>query len=196
MKENTYAYEIGGAIYLNVTNKCTNECVFCIRQAGEGIKGYNLWLEKEPNLEELLLAVGDVRRYREVVFCGYGEPLLRADLVIEAAHALKKQGASVRINTNGQADLVHGYSIASALAGAVDTISISLNAPDAEQYISLCRPHLKEKAYWAMLDFVTNCQIHIPKVILSVVRWPGVDIEKCRAIAHNLGVEFKVREYY
>jgi len=192
---NVFAYELGDAVYLNITNKCTNNCVFCIRQTSKGFGDYNLWLDKEPNLDELLLATGDVRQYREVVFCGYGEPLLRVDLVVEASRALKKQGAYIRIDTNGQADLIHGRNIASELAGLVDAVSISLNASDARQYVSICRPQMGEKAYLAVLEFAARCKIHIPKVILSVVRWPGVDIEKCRKTAHNLGAEFKVRNF-
>ncbi|WP_338091181.1 TatD family nuclease-associated radical SAM protein [Pelotomaculum isophthalicicum] len=195
MSKNVYAYQIGDSIYLNITNKCTNKCVFCIRQAKEGIAGYDLWLDKEPDLNELLLAVGDVSQYREVVFCGYGEPLIRADLVIETSRVLKKLGASVRIDTNGQADLIHGRDIASELAGSVDAVSISLNAPDALQYVSLCQPQMGEEAYGAMLKFAASCKKHIPKVTLSVVRLPGVDIKKCREIAVNLGAEFIIREY-
>ncbi|MCG9967635.1 TatD family nuclease-associated radical SAM protein [Pelotomaculum terephthalicicum JT] len=196
MTENVYAYKIGDSLYLNITNKCTNECVFCIRQTSNKLTEYSLWLDKEPDLNELLSAAGDVSRYREVVFCGYGEPLIKADLVIAASRALKERGAAVRIDTNGQADLIHGRDIALELAGSVDAVSISLNASDAMQYVSICRPQMGEKAYWAMLDFIASCKTHIPKVTLSVVRWPGVDIEKCRAIARNLGVEFKVREYF
>lgn len=195
MSKNVYAYEISDSIYLNITNKCTNKCVFCIRQANRSFTGYNLWLDKEPDLNDLLLAVGDVSQYREVVFCGYGEPLIRSDLVIETSHVLKQRGASVRIDTNGQADLIHGHDIALELAGSVDAVSISLNAPDALQYVSICRPQMGEKAYGAMLKFITSCKKYIPKVTLSVVRWPGVDIEKCRGIANNLGAEFIVREY-
>ncbi|OPX86264.1 MAG: molybdenum cofactor biosynthesis protein A [Pelotomaculum sp. PtaB.Bin104] len=194
MASNVYAYRIGAALYLNITNRCTNDCVFCVRRTEEGVGYYDLWLEKEPSLEELLEAAGDVRRYREVVFCGYGEPLIRVDLVVEAARALKAQGVSVRVNTNGQAGLYHGRNIAAELAGLVDTISISLNASDAAHYAALCRPGQGEEAFPAILEFAAQCTKYIPTVILTVVRWPGVDIARCRQIARDLGVYLRVRE--
>lgn len=193
--ENVFAYELDDALYLNITNQCTNRCVFCIRRNSAGIGGYNLWLEHEPDLDELLAAAGDVRQYREVVFCGYGEPLTRIALVLAASREFKKQGAHIRVNTNGQANLIHGRNIVPALAGLVDAVSISLNAPDARQYVSICQPQKGEAAYLAMLEFAAQCKIHIPQVVLSVVRWPGVDIEKCRAIAKNLQTDFKVRSF-
>ncbi|MDD3652993.1 MAG: TatD family nuclease-associated radical SAM protein [Desulfotomaculaceae bacterium] len=194
MAGNVYAYALGDSLYLNVTNKCTNDCAFCVRKTVEGVGYYDLWLEKEPNLNELLEAAGDVRQYREVVFCGYGEPLIRIDLVIEAARALKSLGVPVRVNTNGQAGLYHGRNIAVELSGLIDTISISLNAADSGHYVSLCRPRQGEEAFPAILEFARQCKKYIPKVILSVVRWPGVDIAGCREIARSLDVELRVRE--
>lgn len=195
-KGNIYAYAIGETIYLNITNRCTNQCVFCVRQIKDAFGDYNLWLDQEPDLKELLAAVGDVCQYREVVFCGYGEPLLRADLVIEASRILKKQGAPyIRIDTNGQADLFYGPGLARALASSVDAISISLNAPNTEQYVDLCKPQAGEKAYPAIFDFIKDCQKYIPKVIVSIVKLPGIDIDKCRSIAYQLGVVFRIREY-
>jgi len=195
MAGKVFAYTIGHSIYLNITNRCTNDCVFCIRRTKEGL-GYDLWLEREPGLDELMKAMGDARQYREVVFCGYGEPLIRANLVIEASRLLKRQGAYIRIDTNGQAGLIHGRDIASELAGLVDAVSISMNAADSGQYVVLCRPQYGEKAYSALLEFAMQCRKYIPRVILSVVRWPGIDIERCREIARNMGADFKVRELW
>jgi len=193
MAGKVFAYTIGYSIYLNITNRCTNDCVFCIRRTKEGL-GYDLWLEREPSLDDLMKAVGNVRQYREVVFCGYGEPLIRDALVIEASRVLKRKGASIRIDTNGQAGLIHGRDVASELAGLVDAVSISLNAADPGQYVALCRPQHGEKAYSALLDFALQCKKYIPRVVLSVVRWPGVDIEGCRKIARSMRADFKIRE--
>lgn len=193
MEEQTIAYTLGEAIYLNVTNRCTNDCLFCIRRTKEGLGTYDLWLKKEPELNELLEAAGDIRRCREVVFCGYGEPLVRGDLVIKAAEAMKKQGAVIRINTNGQADLIHGRSIAPELAGLVDVISISLNTADPRQYMEICQPLYGEPAYDALLKFTGECKKYIPKVILTAVTWPGVDMDQCREVARKLNVDFRMR---
>jgi len=187
-------YEIGDRLYINVTNRCCNNCVFCIRRTEKGV-GYNLWLEKEPAAEEIIKSAGDAGRYSEVVFCGYGEPLMRLDVVKEVAAELKSRGAVLRVNTNGQASLQLGKNVPVELRGLVDTVNISLNADTPEKYVELCRPALGAKAYPALLDFARECKLHIPRVVFSVVQWPGVDIEKCREIAHSMGVEFRLRKY-
>lgn len=187
-------YRIADRLYLNITNRCTNRCVFCIRDTKEGV-GYHLWLQREPSAAQVIEAAGDIRGYSEIVFCGYGEPLLRYDLVREVAKELKSRGAVVRINTNGQASLLHQQDVARGLCGLVDTINISLNAHSPEKYMELCRPAPGEKAYPALLDFAWECKKYIPRVVLSVVDWPGVDIDKCREIANTLGVEFRLRTY-
>ncbi|MGB9802615.1 MAG: TatD family nuclease-associated radical SAM protein [Desulfofundulus sp.] len=188
------AYPLGQNLYLNITNRCTNNCLFCIRHTTAGI-GYNLWLKQEPSPEEVLKAVQDPTIYREVVFCGYGEPLMRLEAVIKIAEQLKKKGGQVRINTNGQANLIYQKNVVPELKNLVDAISISLNAHSAERYLEICRPIYGEKAYQAVLDFTRSCVGQIPRVILSVVEWPGVDVEKCREIAFKLGTEFRLRKF-
>ncbi len=196
-KEINVAYTIDKSLYLNITNRCTNNCVFCIRRTKEGV-GYDLWLPHEPDLQEILEAVEQPDKYKEIVFCGYGEPLVRVELVIDAAAELKKLGAKqIRINTNGQANLIHGRNVVPELAGLIDVMSISLNAHNASAYGELSQPikFSAEEAYTAVLDFARECRKHIPKVILSVVKWPGVDLAACEKIAAELGVEFRVREF-
>ncbi|MBO8138083.1 MAG: radical SAM protein [Desulfotomaculum sp.] len=197
-KKMTVAYKIGDSLYLNITNRCTNNCVFCIRRTKKGI-GYDLWLPHEPNLQELLDQVGDPSRYKEIVFCGYGEPLIRLELVTAAAAELKKKGAKqIRVNTNGHANLIHQRNIVPELTGLIDVISISLNAHNASTYAELSSPlnYSPDEAYSAVLEFTRHCKKYIPKVVVTVVKWPGVDIEACRSIAEELGVEFRVREFY
>ncbi|GAB6157429.1 hypothetical protein JCM39194_06290 [Desulfotomaculum varum] len=193
-KDFVVSYCIGNSLYLNITNRCFNKCVFCIRQTKTGV-GYNLWLSKEPSVQEVLAAVANPQDYQEIVFCGYGEPLCRLELVRGVAAELKKRGARmIRVNTNGQANLLYGRNIVPELAGLVDVISISLNAQDAATYVKLCQPAQGEQAYYSMLDFAQKCVGVIPRVILSVVEWPGVDIEACRSLAGKLGAEFRLRQ--
>lgn len=189
-----YAYPIQDALYLNITNRCPNKCSFCIRQTSNGV-GYALWLEREPSTEDVIKAIGDPSGYREIVFCGYGEPLLRPELVIEVCRYLKDHWKlPIRINTNGLAEKALGREIAPKLEGLVDIISISLNAQDAPTYDALCLPVLSG-AYQAVLDFTSQCKKVIPRVILSIVELPGVDPEACRKVAEQLGVELRVRHY-
>ncbi|AEG60477.1 TatD family nuclease-associated radical SAM protein [Desulforamulus ruminis] len=190
----TISYLIGDSLYLNITNRCSNGCAFCIRKTEKGV-GYDLWLKEEPTAEEVLAAVEEPQKYKEIVFCGYGEPLSQLEVLKKVAAALKQRGVqSIRVNTNGQANLYYGRNIVPELAGLVDTISISLNAQNAAAYVALCRPQKGEEAYYSLLDFTRKCVGVIPRVILSIVEWPGVDVEACRQIARDLGVEFRVRK--
>lgn len=195
MTGQTFAYPLGGSLYLNVTNRCSNDCIFCIRRTEEGIGVFDLWLDHEPDLDQLLTAAGDISGYKEIVFCGYGEPLLRADLVLTAARAFKKKGARIRVNTNGQASLILGREVPPELKGLVDVVSISLNAADVKGYVEICRPQAGMKAYELVIEFARQCLLYVPKVILSVVELPGVDVEKCRALARDLGAEFRLRRF-
>lgn len=142
-----------------------------------------------------MTAIGHPEGIDEVVFCGYGEPLLRLGLVKQVAGELKRRGYIIRINTDGQANQVHGRDILPELAGLVDSISISLNAPDAATYSSLCNTPFGEAGFGSVCDFIRIATTHIPQVIASAVTVPGVDIEACRVLAESLGAEFRVREY-
>lgn len=188
------AYPLHGSLYLNITNRCPNACVFCIRGSKTGV-GYNLWLEREPSASEVIEAIHDPSGYREVVFCGYGEPLLRPEVVVEVSQWLKKQPVKVRLNTNGLADLFLGYDVLPNLKGLIDVVSISLNADNSELYQQLTRSSFGKTAHQAVLDFARRSKNYIPRVVLSVVDYPGVDLEKAKTIATEMGVEFRVREY-
>jgi TatD DNase family protein len=189
------AYVIRNSLYLNITNRCTNRCTFCAKFKDFTVKGHQLCLEREPTTEEVMVAIGDPSSYDEVVFCGYGEPLLRLDLVKEVAGFLKQKGIIVRINTDGQANLVYGRNILPELAGLVDSISVSLNAADAATYHKLCRSDYGERGYQAIKDFLVEAKKHISLVTATAVAMPGIDIAACRNIAEELQVEFRERVY-
>ncbi|OGC11681.1 radical SAM protein [candidate division WOR-1 bacterium RIFOXYA12_FULL_52_29] len=191
------AYPVGENLYLNITNRCSNECAFCIRNKTRDFnQKFSLWLEKEPSIDEIMAAIGEEKKYQQIVFCGYGEPLIRLDAVKEVAKRLKRQGAKIRIDTNGTANLFWGKNILPELKGIIDSMSISLNAQNAEVYNKLCRPALGDKSFEAVLDFIKEAKNFIPEVEVSVVSLPAVDIEACRKIAEKLGVKFRVRTYY
>ena len=186
-------YKIRDNLYLNITNQCTNKCSFCIRFHSDYVKGHNLRLAEEPAEEELMHAIGDPSQYKEIVFCGYGEPLLRLDLVKSVAAWIKQNKGRVRVNTNGHGNLIYGRNILPELKDIVDSISISLDAHDEETYNRICRPSLKN-AFRGVIEFIKEAVKFIPRVEVTVVTLPGIDIEKCRKIAEDLGVEFRVRD--
>ena len=195
MKDFIFKYSIDDSLYLNLTNRCTNNCTFCIRKTDHGV-GYNLWLEREPSADEVINTLGDLAQFKEVVFCGYGEPLIRLDLLREVAVYLRKNyNGKIRINTNGHADLIHGRGSAEKLKGLVDTINISLNAHSSDKYVEICRPDFGPDSYNAVIQFIRDCREFISTVVMSVVEVPGLDIETCRELAKNLGVEFRLRKY-
>jgi len=189
------AYRIRDSLYLNLTNRCSNACTFCAKFKEFVVKGHALKLDHEPDFAEVIRAIGDPTRFKEVVFCGYGEPLLRLELVKEVADWLHKRGVKVRINSDGQANLVHGRDILPELAGLVDTLSVSLNAADDETYQRICRSPFGKEAYEGVKDFLRRAPAHIPEVIATMVMLPGIDVAACRAVAKELGVKFREREY-
>jgi TatD DNase family protein len=186
------AYKIRDILYLNVTNRCTNVCKFCVRFHTDYVKGHNLRLEREPSAEELIEAVGDPQKYKEIVFCGYGEPFLRLDIIKKVAKWIKDNGGKVRINTNGHGNLIHGRKILPELEGLIDSISVSLNAHDKETYNKVCNP-FREDAYDSVIEFIKDAKKYVPYVQVTVVNVKEVDLKKCAEIANSIGVNFKIR---
>ena len=199
----TIAYQVKNSVYVNLTNRCPCSCTFCLRRNAPGVYGSgSLWLEREPTLEEVdaSLDAQDWTRFREAVFCGYGEPTERLDVLIAAAARLKARDKSlrIRVNTNGLSDLVNGRPTAADFAGKVDCVSISLNTDDPAEYIALCRPKFGEAAYPAMLKFAREAARVVPEVVMTVVGEPVTDLakqERCRAVAESVGARLRVRPY-
>lgn len=195
---NTITYVYGDKIYLNLTNKCSNNCEFCIRRNNDGLLDYYLWLDKEPTADEVIadLEKYELDKYDEAVFCGFGEPLYAIDVLIETADWLKAHGVKTRLNTNGQAGLISGPDAALKLKGRIDTVSISLNASDAEKYQKICHCKFNEEGFFEMLRFAVQCKKEGIRTVLSVVDVIGEEeVEKCRKVAKNVGVDFRVRTY-
>jgi TatD family-associated radical SAM protein len=160
------------------------------------VAGSSLWLDREPPAPDYTRLIRRPERYEEIVFCGYGEPLLRSRELIEIARDIRdRSDTPIRVDTNGQANLFLKRDILTELVGFIDAFSISLNAQDNETYQELCRPAFGDRAYPAVLDFAREAVRLFPRVILSVVDVPGVDVEACRRIAAEMGAEFRVRAY-
>jgi len=195
-KQPSFIYPLKNSLYINLTNRCTNQCRFCLRNFCDDFYGYNLLLEDEPSVEEVLEAIKNAPQFEEAVFCGFGEPLIRLDALLAIAKALKARGYRVRVDTNGHGNLIHGKNIVPLLAENVDAISISLNAEKAEKYTHLCRPHFGKRTFEEVIKFAQDCVKHIGQVELTVVDLPDVDINACREIASSIGAKFRVRAYY
>ncbi len=196
--EETILYEAHGNLYLNITNRCTAECVFCIKRYSDGVYGYNLRLSREPALSDVKkqLSKVDLSKYREVVFTGFGEPLVRLDDVLEITRWLAARGMPVRLDTIGHAALLYpGRKVAQELADAgMKIVSVSLNAHDEKAYNELCIPKFKN-AYAKMLKFAGDVSKAGMELRFTVVNLPAVDIERCREIAQKYCADFKVRGY-
>ena len=189
------AYSLHGNCYLNVTNRCSLRCTFCPKFNGTwDVKDYNLRLTREPSVASILLAAGDPSRYREVVFCGLGEPTSRLYEVLEVAQTLRRKGAKrLRLNTDGLANLVQGHDITPNLEGCIDALSVSLNAHNEKLYEQHCRPQ-HPGSFQAVLDFVASARLFVPDITITAIRGlDGVDIAACERIAANLGVKFRER---
>jgi TatD family-associated radical SAM protein len=190
-----YTYGLEGKLYINLTNRCSNRCTFCVRNGLGDFNGYDLFLSREPSADEVLAAIDNPQNYREIVFCGYGEPSYRLDVLISVANVLKKHGVPLRLNTNGQAELILGREVADELSACIDTVSISLNATNAEAYQSLCNSEFGDRAFPAVLKFARSCKNAGMEVFLSVVDiLSDEEIAEAKNIAEACGVEFKVRK--
>ncbi len=191
----TIAYELDGKLYINLTNRCSNDCSFCVRNGKESYFGNKLWLSKEPTSAEVLAAIPQMD-YDEVVFCGFGEPTFRTKEIVEIGAELKKRGYLVRLDTNGQGNLINGRDITEDIAKAVDKVNVSLNECSAEKYFDICRPVFGEDAFGELIDFAKKCKSRGLYVTFSVVDVIGEDdIAKCKKIADESGIPLRVREY-
>lgn len=199
-KAMTIAYEVGENLYLNITNHCPCACTFCIRTMSDGAYGSDpLWLEHEPSPEEIRTALDgfDVTKYKEVVFCGFGEPTERLDVLQETARYLKSRGVKcIRLNTNGLSDLIHGRSTAADLEGLVDVVSVSLNAGTEEAYLDVTRPKFGAEAFPAMQRFAADCKAYVPQVMLTVVDvLEPSELAAAKQLAEKLGIRLRIRKF-
>jgi len=200
-KDPSVVYWLGNSLYLNITNQCPNNCYFCLRNFKDGVGGFKLKLQKEPSVKEILAELQNFinkKYWREIVFCGFGEPLARLDCVLEVSRWIRKNYGKIvklRIDTNGQGFLLNkGRQVIEELKEAgVDKISVSLNAHDEKTYREICRPRL-ENAFESILEFIEKAKEAFD-VEVTAVALPEVNLQKIGEIAEKMGVKFRVREY-
>jgi len=187
-------------VYVNLTNKCTCSCTFCLRNTKKMLESNSLWLKHEPSAEEIIseFAKYDMNNFKEIIFCGFGEPTMRLDVLLKVANYLKQQNKNLplRINTNGLCELEAGKEIAPLFTNLIDTISISLNASTATEYLNLTHSQFGIKSFDALLTFAVNCKKHVPHVILTVVDCIGkAEISACQALADKFDLALRVRSF-
>lgn len=200
----TYVYSIEDrnndlkTLYVNLTNKCSNDCVFCIRNTVDKIKGKNMWLENENfTAEDVIKQFDNFNTPQEVVFCGFGEPFIKLEILKEVASYLKQKNIKTRVNTNGMGNVINKRDILPEILNIIDEISISLNAPTKEQYNEISKPKIKN-AYVEMIDFAKKCVENNIKTTMTVVdEYPdySLDIQACKKITDEIGVDFRVRKW-
>ena len=197
----TITYPVNKGLYINMTNRCPCNCTFCLRHNAEGVYGSDsLWLEREPTVQEVCDSVDtwDLPQFDEVVFCGYGEPTERLeDLLLVAKYIKAKGDIKIRINTNGLADLIWQKQTAPQLKDLIDTVSISLNTPNQEDYLKVVRPKFGVESYDAMLRYAKDCTAYVPNVVMTVVDVVTTkeEQEQCRKICENIGARLRVRPF-
>lgn len=190
--------------YINMTNACTNACVFCLRNQKDDVQGAKLWLDKDnitakAVIEQIEENKEKVSKNDEIVFCGYGEPLIKINEVLEVSKYLKENfpNIKIRINTNGHANAIHKRNVAPELALYIDSISVSLNAENEENYNKLSNPKI-DNAYEEVKRFIRACVEEKIKTIATVVsnipNYP-LDVERCEVVAKSLGAKFRARDF-
>lgn len=191
-----FTYQLGKSLYINLTNRCNADCVFCDRKGEAVVKGHNLKITREPEAMEVIDQIGDPLRYDEIVFCGYGEPAIRLEVLKEISASVKQKGGRIRLNTDGHGNVIHKRNILPELEGLVDSVSVSLNSVDPVQYGELMRLD-GPKYHAAMLEFIREAKKFIPNVVVSVVGMSDVDQSRARELVEKeLGVTFRVRPYF
>ena len=196
MKKSTIVYKYNDSLYINLTNRCVMACTYCIKYKWKSkFRGHNLRLEKEPSAQEIIKAIKDPGKFEEIIFCGYGEPLVRFAVVKEVALWVKDNDGNTRLNTTGNFKTSDSKDMLSGLRGVIDSISVSLNAPDAETYERINHPKYGAVAFKNVLSFIRLARYYVPDTTITTVALPGIEIAKCRSIAKKLKVKFRLRPY-
>jgi cyclic pyranopterin phosphate synthase len=170
-------YWLDDKLYLNITNKCSNKCIFCFRNFKRGVGGFTLKLSEEPSLEQIELELNEAlkrKKWKEVVFCGFGEPTERLDLLLILTRFIKlrsNEPVAVRVNTNGQGYMLNpGRGVVEELkAAGVDKLSVSLNADDEETYNEICKPSFAE-SFQAVLGFIEKAKTKLDVEVTALQR--------------------------
>ena len=199
-RKDTYLYALDGNLYVNLTNKCSNGCDFCVRNERSSYFGHYLWLKNgDPTADKVISVAkgyGDLSRYKEVVFCGFGEPTYRMQEMLALCDYFHEKGLKTRLNTNGQGELINKRDITEEMRGKIDFVNVSLNASNAEKYKKICRSQYGENGFGAMIEFAKHCKKAGIAVRFSIVDCIGEDeVESCKRLSASLGIPLHIRKY-
>ncbi|MDR2771880.1 MAG: TatD family nuclease-associated radical SAM protein [Elusimicrobiota bacterium] len=196
---NVFAYVYKDGLYLNITNRCMMACPYCMKNKWKNdFRGNDLRLEREPTAKETVEAIennGGAKKYKEIIFCGYGDALARLETVKEVASWIKGQGCKTRLNTAGLANRFYGRNILPELEGHIDAISISLNGTNPKEHDEINKPMFGKESFEEILKFVSEAKKYIPSVTITAVGFDFLDVSKVEQIAKTLGVNFRQRKY-
>ena len=198
-KKDTYLYVLDGNLYVNLTNKCSNGCDFCVRNERDSYYGYNLWLKNgEPTAEKVIADANamDLSKFKEAVFCGFGEPTYKVNEMAALCDFFHAKGISTRLNTNGQGNLINKRDIVPDLKGKIDFVNISLNFSCAEKYQPVCRSQYRESGFEGILEFARQCRRNDLPCRFSIVDCIGEEeVEACKKLAESMRIPLYVRSY-
>ena len=201
-RKDTYLYALDGNLYVNLTNKCSNGCDFCVRNERESYYGHYLWLQHgDPTAEKVMAVVtggqaGSMSQYKEAVFCGFGEPTYKMTEMLQLCDFFHARGLKTRLNTNGQGNLINKRDITPDLKDKIDLVNVSLNASCAEKYQPICRSQFGESAFAAIVEFAKLCRKNGVNCRFSIVDCIGEEeVEACKRLAESVKVPLYIRKY-
>ena len=199
-RKDTYLYMLDGNLYVNLTNKCSNGCDFCVRNERSSYYGNYLWLRHgEVTVEKVIAqakSFGDLKRFKEVVFCGFGEPTYKVAEMAELCDYFHEKGLSTRLNTNGQGNLINKRDIVPDLKGKIDLVNVSLNASNKEKYQKICRSQFGENGFDGMIEFAKSCKREEVAVRFSIVDCIGEEeVNACKKLCESINIPLYIRDY-
>lgn len=197
-RKDTYLYALDGNLYVNLTNKCSNGCDFCVRNERSSYYGHYLWLKNEVTVDKVIAAAKgfDLSKYKEAVFCGFGEPTYKVTEMLALCDFFHEKGLSTRLNTNGQGNLINKKDITPEFKGKLDMVNVSLNASCAEKYQPVCRSQFGESAFAAIVEFAKLCKRNGVPCRFSIVDCIGEDeVEACKRLADSVKIPLYIRKY-
>ncbi|MBO5412347.1 MAG: radical SAM protein [Clostridia bacterium] len=199
-RKDTYVYTLDGNLYINLTNKCSNGCDFCVRNERASYYGNYLWLRHgDPTVDKVISALkgmGDLGRFKEAVFCGFGEPTYKVAEMVALCDYFHEKGISTRLNTNGQGNLINKRDIVPDLKGKIDLVNVSLNASCVEKYQPICRSQFGESGFNGMIEFAKLCHKNEINCRFSIVDCIGEEeVEACKRLAESVKIPLYIRKY-